>query len=101
MGNINLTKKFNFYSSRDIERKWNIWNIIFMVPCVFILIRSNKMQKMQVFITANSLYMFRLSNDPIIRSTSNCNYCFWYKSYHVSGQQPSASVALLGQTSLP
>ena len=58
-----------------------------------ILIRSNKMQQMQVFIIANLLYMFRVSIDPIIRSTSNCNYSFWYRSYHVSGQQPSASVA--------
>jgi len=45
-----------------------------------ILIKSNKMQKMQVFITAKLLYMFRTTNDPIIRSTSNCNYSFWYMS---------------------
>jgi len=51
------------------------------------------MQQMQVFITADLLYMFRASIDPIIRSTSNCNYGFWYRSYHVSGQRPSASVA--------
>ena len=62
----------------------------------YILIRSNKMQQMQVFITANLLCMFRVSIDTIIRSTSNCNYSFWYRSYHVSGQRPSASVDLLG-----
>jgi len=45
-----------------------------------ILIRSNKMQQMQVFITANLLYMFRASIDPIIRSKSNCNYSLWYRS---------------------
>ena len=60
---------------------------------ITILIRSNKMQQMQVFITANLLYMFRVSIAPIIRSTSNCNYIFWYRSYHVSGQRPSVSVA--------
>ena len=38
-----------------------------------ILIRSKKMQLMQVFITADLLYMFRASIDPIIRSISNCN----------------------------
>jgi len=38
-----------------------------------ILIRSTKMQQVQVFITANLLYMFRASINPIIRSTSNCN----------------------------
>jgi len=41
---------------------------------------------MQVFITAKLLYMFRVSIDPIISSTSSCNYSFWYRSYHVSGQ---------------
>jgi len=46
-----------------------------------ILIRSNKMQEMQVFITEKLLYMFRTSIDPIIRSTSNCNYILWYMSY--------------------
>jgi hypothetical protein len=26
----------------------------------------------------------------------NCNHSLWYRSYHVSGQLPSVSVALLG-----
>ena len=43
--------------------------------------------------TAKLLYMFRLSIAPTIRSTSNCNCSFWYRSYHVSEQEPSASVA--------
>ena len=55
------------------------------------------MQQIQVFITAKLLYMFRASIDPIIRSTSNCNYSFWYRSYHVSGQWPTSSMALLGR----
>jgi hypothetical protein len=44
--------------------------------------------------TAKLLYMFRASVAPIIRSTSNGNCSFWYRSYHVSEQQPSASMAL-------
>ena len=44
------------------------------------LIRSNKMEQMQVFITANLFYMFLASIDPIIRNTPNCNYSFWYRS---------------------
>ena len=44
--------------------------------------------------TAKLLYMFRVSIAPIIRSTSNCNCSFWYRSYHVSDQQFSTSVAL-------
>jgi hypothetical protein len=43
--------------------------------------------------TAKLLYMFRVSIAPIIRSTSNCNCSFWNRSYHVSEQQPSPSVA--------
>ena len=35
----------------------------------------------------------RVSITPIIGSTSNCSCSFWYRSYHVSGQRPSASVA--------
>ena len=43
--------------------------------------------------TAKLLYMFRVSMVPIIRSTSNCNCSLWYRSNHVSEQQPSASLA--------
>jgi hypothetical protein len=43
--------------------------------------------------TSKLLYMFRVSIAPIIRSTSNCNCSFWYRTYHVSDQQPSANVA--------
>ena len=55
--------------------------MVFQIASDVILIRSNKMQQMQVFITAKLLYMFRASIDPIIRSTSNCNYSFCYMSY--------------------
>ena len=40
--------------------------------------------------------MFRVSIAPIIRSTLDCNCSFWYRSYHVSEQQPSSNVASLG-----
>ena len=43
--------------------------------------------------TAKLLYIFRVSIAPIIKSTSDCNCSFWYRSYHVSEQQPSSSVA--------
>jgi len=76
-----------------IKFYWAEFYIHGSVHCLCILIRSKKMQKMQVFITANLLYMFRVSVAPIIRSTSNCNCSFWYRTYHVSGQRPSASMA--------
>jgi len=49
---------------------------------------------MQVFITAYLLYVFRAFINPFVRNISNCNYSFWHRSYHVSGQRTSGSVAL-------
>ena len=47
-------------------------------------IRINKIQRdagvCRCLFTAKLLYMFRVSIAPIIRSTSNCNCSFWYRS---------------------
>ena len=44
----------------------------------------NKIQRdatvFRCLFTAKLLYMFRVSIAPIIRSTSNCNCSFWYRS---------------------
>jgi len=37
--------------------------------------------KQSIYYSASSLYMFRVSTTPIIRSTQNCNYSLWYWSY--------------------
>ena len=37
--------------------------------------------KQSIYYSASSLYMFRVSNTPIIRSTQNCNYSLRYCSY--------------------
>ena len=67
------------------------------IPQDIILVYINKMQQdvtvCRFLFTAKLLYMFRVSIVPIIMSTKNCNCSFWYRSYHVSEQQPSASVA--------
>ena len=34
--------------------------------------------KQSIYYSASSLYMFRVSTTPIIRSTQNCNYCLRY-----------------------
>ena len=64
-------------------------------PCI------NKIQRdatvCSCLFTAKLLYKFRVSIAPIIRSTSNCNCSFWYRSYHMSQQQPSASEAKLAE----
>ena len=48
---------------------------------------SNKIQRdstvCRCLFTAKLLYMFRACIVPIIRSTSNCNCSFCYRSYHV------------------
>jgi len=41
--------------------------------------RCNTQQS--IYYSANSLYMFRVSTTPIIRSTQNCNYSLRYWSY--------------------
>ena len=40
--------------------------------------------------TAKLLYMFRVSIAPIIRSSSNCNCSFWYRSQCQSSNLPPA-----------
>jgi len=37
--------------------------------------------KAAIYYSASSLYMFRVSTKPIIRSTQNCNYSLRYWSY--------------------
>jgi len=37
--------------------------------------------KQSIYYSASSLYMFRVSTSPIIRSTQNCNYSLRYCSY--------------------
>jgi hypothetical protein len=34
--------------------------------------------KQSIYYSANSLYMFRVSTTPIIRSAQNCNYSLQY-----------------------
>jgi len=57
------------------------------------------MQHKAVYYSASSLYMFRVSNTPIIRSTQNCNYSLRYWSYFfcaaTSLQRDQASLATL------
>jgi len=37
--------------------------------------------KQTIYYSASSLYMFRVSTAPIVRSTQNCNYSLRYWSY--------------------
>ena len=43
--------------------------------------------KQSIYYSASSLYMFRVSNTPII-STQNCNYSLWYWSYFLCSYLP-------------
>ena len=44
--------------------------------------------KHSIYYSASSLYMFRVSNTPIIRSTQNCNYSLRYWSYFLCSYLP-------------
>ena len=60
---------------------------VFMVPCITNLYykcptKCNNKESVCYF-TAKSLYMFQVPFTPIIRSTWNCSYSHWYKSYLV------------------
>jgi len=50
--------------------------------------------KQSIYYSASSLYMFRVSTTPIIRSTQNCNYSLRYWSYFFR-QIPPFNVAKL------
>ena len=68
---------------------WWHWNMIYINNCPT---RCNT--KQSIYYSASSLYMFRVSNILIIRSTQNCNYSLWYWSYFFV-QLPPSNVAKL------
>ena len=44
--------------------------------------------KQSIYYSASSLYMFRVSTTPIVRSTQNCNYSLRYWSYFLCSYLP-------------
>jgi len=44
--------------------------------------------KQSIYYSASSLYMFRVSTTPVIRSTQNCNYSLQYWSYFLCSYLP-------------
>ena len=57
------------------------------------------MQHKAVYYSVDSLYIFRVSTTPIIRSTQNCNYSLRYWSFFFV-QLPPSNVAKLNYDSL-
>jgi len=53
------------------------------------------MQHNVVYYSASSLYMFRVTTTPIIRSTQNCNYSLRYWSCCAVQLPPSSVVKLV------
>jgi len=53
--------------------------------------------KQSIYYSASSLYMFRVSTTPIIRSTQNYNYSLRYWSYFLCSYHPPTwpSLAML------
>ena len=58
----------------------NVSSVLIRVAFMYI----NRIQRdatvCRCLFTEKLLYMFRVSISPIIRSTSNCNCSFWYRS---------------------
>jgi len=48
--------------------------------------------KQSIYYSASSLYMFRVSNTPIVRSTQNCNYSLRYCAATFPPTWPSGHV---------
>ena len=61
------------YACSDILISWFRASLIYINYCPT---RWNT--KRSIYYSASSLYMFRVSNTPIIRSTQNCNYSHQY-----------------------
>jgi len=55
---------------------------------------TNTNTEQSIYYSSSSLYMFRVSTTPIIRSTQNCNYSLRYWSY-CAVQLPPSNVAKL------
>ena len=73
-------------SSRWIKRILHLWlraSLIYINNCPT---RCNT--KQSIYYSAGSLYMFRVWNTPIIRSTQNCNYSLRYWSYFLCSYLP-------------
>ena len=63
-------------------------HFIFMVPCIVTLMLIRVTRYNRCLFTPELLYMFRVSNAPVIRKTSKCNCSFWYRSQYLSNKLP-------------
>ena len=63
---------------------WSRASLIYINNCPM---RCNT--KQSIYYSASSLYVFRVSNTHIVRSTQNCNYSLWYWSYFLCSYLPS------------
>jgi len=67
------------YSKTEVKKCLCLWfraSLMYINNCPT---RCNT--KQSIYYSASSLYMFRVSTTPIIRSTQNCNYSLRYWSY--------------------
>jgi len=101
-GRTDMTKLIGCFRSRKIVKSaWNLFSSEYYIKhnCILCLwfraslfyinncpTRCNTKQSIYYF--ASSLYMFRVSTTPIIRSTQNCNYSLRYWSYFLCSYLP-------------
>jgi len=84
---------FHFYICISLKvQKCNTGAILCLWFCASLLYINNCPTrcntKQSIYYSASSLYMFRASTTPIIRSTQNCNYSLWYWSHFLCSYLP-------------
>ena len=76
-------------------RHLDIFCLWFRASLIYINTWSTRCNtKQSIYYSASSLYMFRMSTTPIIRSTQNCNYSLRYWSYFLCSNLPSTCPSL-------
>ena len=91
---LNRSREFFMqYSQLNVIHNYgNIWNCFSLnMKLGEIYINNCPMRcntKQSIYYSAGSLYMFRVSTTPIIRSTQNCNYSLRYWLYFLWSHLP-------------
>jgi len=110
----NVTKSVNYTHHQEYTKLWlqppvlqlppsNVAKLPWPIKGPLIVIHVNNCPtrcntKQSIYYSVSSLYMFRVSTTPIIRSTQNCNYSLRYWSYFCAAttlQRGQGSLATL------
>ena len=90
------SQTISFLLIGKVVKRWSIGRMRKVILCLWFrasLIYTNNCPtrcntKQSIYYSAISLYMFRVSTTPIIKSTQNCNYSLRYWSYFLCSYLP-------------